>query len=70
MHSLKEYTLLAMFNRTLDRFPDHNALGMGKDKPITYRQLNQRINEVIDFLDLQNISAGDKVAILSDNMPQ
>lgn len=70
MHSLKEFTLLAMFNRTLDRFPDHNALGMGKDKPITYRQLNQRINEVIDFLDLQNISAGDKVAILSDNMPQ
>ncbi|MCB5250162.1 MAG: AMP-binding protein [Candidatus Cloacimonadales bacterium] len=70
MFTLKEFTLLEMFNNTLKRFPNRNALGMGDDKPITYKELNHKINEAIDFLDNQGISSGDKVVILSDNMPQ
>ncbi|MFC2114117.1 AMP-binding protein [Bacteroidota bacterium] len=46
-----------------------NSLGFVSEKPLTYEELHQQVNAVMAFLEMQGIQKGDRVAILSTNMP-
>lgn len=70
MDSLTKFTLSEMIERTCRNFPGRPALSMVDDTPITYRELKQHIDAVTEFMQSQGIVKGDKVAILSQNMPQ
>ena len=62
-------TFPAMFNETLRKFGDHNAYAFVGEKPKTYETVNKEIRALIAFLEKIGICPGDKVAILSLNMP-
>jgi len=67
---LKEFTLPFIFKQTVDKFGKRNALSMVNGTPLTYNQVYQKILELVDFMEEQGIESGDRVAILSENMPQ
>jgi long-chain acyl-CoA synthetase len=62
-------TFPAMFNETLRKFGKHNAYAFVGEKPRTYESVNKEIQALISFLEKKDIQPGDKVAILSLNMP-
>lgn len=69
MRKLERYTLKEMITRTCEEFPSRPALSMVDGKPITYSQLKELITELIALMHSYGIQKGDKVAILSQNMP-
>jgi long-chain acyl-CoA synthetase len=62
-------TFPAMFNETLRKFSKCNAYAFVGEEPKSYEKVNQEIKSVISFLEKNDICPGDKVAILSSNMP-
>jgi len=67
----KEQTLTfpAFFGATLQRFPNHPALALAGEMPLTYKEVDNRIKALIALLEKLGVVPGDKVAILSTNMP-
>jgi long-chain acyl-CoA synthetase len=70
MELLQKFTLQEMMERTCRNFPDKNALAMVDETPLTYREVKHHIDEVTQLMQSQGIIKGDRVAILSQNMPQ
>jgi len=58
-----------MFNETLRKFGNCNAYAFVGEAPKTYETVSKEILSVIAFLEKNGICPGDKVAILSLNMP-
>lgn len=58
-----------MIDQTIARFPNRPALSMADEKPMTYGQLGSQILEVTAMLKDHGIQKGDKVVILSQNLP-
>lgn len=69
MIQLERYTFKTMIMQTIERFGNHPALSMVDEQPISYKQLGSMIIDVIDMLRDHGIQKGDRVAILSQNMP-
>ena len=63
------FTLKDMISQTIHDFPQRPALSMVDGTPLTYAELGQAIDEVISLLQHHGITKGDRVAILSQNMP-
>jgi long-chain acyl-CoA synthetase len=64
-----KYTVPYLLGETFKKSGKCNALAFVGEKPISYEELNKRILSVIAFLEQNGIVPGDKVAILSSNMP-
>ncbi len=62
-------TFPAMFNETLRKFGKYNAYSFVGEEPKSYEKVNNEIQSLIAFLEKNRICPGDKVAILSTNMP-
>jgi long-chain acyl-CoA synthetase len=62
-------TFPAMFNETLRKFGKYNAYAFVGESPISYEKANREIQSVMAFLEKNGIVYGDKVVILSSNMP-
>lgn len=62
-------TFPSLFNETLRKFGKQKAYAFVGEEPKTYDEVNSEINAVIAFLEKNEIYPGDKVAILSTNMP-
>jgi long-chain acyl-CoA synthetase len=62
-------TFPSMFDETLRKFGKRNAYTFVGESPMSYEAVNKEINAVIAFLEKNSITRGDKVAILSSNMP-
>ena len=62
-------TFPALFGKTVERFGDRNALSFVDEKPLTYKEVDKRVNSLIGFMENLEIEPGDKVAILGSNMP-
>jgi long-chain acyl-CoA synthetase len=62
-------TFPGMFNATLRKFGKRNAYAFVGEEPKTYETANKEIQALIAFLEKNGICPGDKVAILSLNMP-
>ncbi len=64
-----KYTVPALLGETISRFPDLPALTFVGETPVTYRQLKEKIEDCTILLQQNGIEKGDRVAILSINMP-
>lgn len=62
-------TFPSMFSETLRKFGKRNAYTFVGESPITYEAADREIKAVMAFLEKNGIEPGDKVAILSSNMP-
>jgi long-chain acyl-CoA synthetase len=62
-------TFPAKFYETLQKSGHRNAYSFVGEEPKTYEDVNRDIQALMAFLEKNNISPGDKVAILSLNMP-
>lgn len=62
-------TFPAMFNETLRKYGNSNAFAFVGEEPKSYETVNREIKSVIAFLEQNGICPGDKVALLSTNMP-
>ncbi|MDD5508468.1 MAG: AMP-binding protein [Bacteroidales bacterium] len=69
MEKQRPLTFPSFFAETVRQHPDANALAFAGEKPITYSELDQKIQSIIALLEKLQIRRGDKVAILSSNMP-
>jgi len=64
-----QLTLPSLFGRAVEKFGSYNALALVGEKPMTYDEVNRQINGLIRFLEDLAVVPGDKVAILSANLP-
>ncbi len=62
-------TFPALFSETLKRFGNHNAYAFAGEKPRSYNESAREISALIALLEKCGIIPGDRVAILSTNMP-
>ena len=62
-------TFPELFSNTLKNFGDRNALTFAGEEPKSYKVVSREIGALTSFLEKNNITPGDKVAILSTNMP-
>lgn len=69
MHEFSTLTLPALLSYSVGEFGDRPALTFVGEEPITYKILQKRVNAVMAFLEKQDIKPGDRVALLSSNMP-
>ena len=51
------------------KYASNNALGYVDEESVTYEQMGKQINAVMAFVEALNIKPGDRVVILSQNMP-
>ena len=63
------YTFPSIFNETLRKYGHHNAFAFVGETPVSYETAYRRIQSVIAFMEKMGIGPGDRVAILSTNMP-
>ncbi len=62
-------TFPALFGETLRKFGNKDAYAFAGEKPESYEEVNRAIISLIAFLEKAGIRPGDRVAILSHNMP-
>ncbi len=69
MHEFSILTIPNLLKDSVERFGERPALAFVGCKPLTYNILQKEVNAVMAFLEQQGIEPGDRVAILSSNMP-
>lgn len=62
-------TLCQLVRHSVDRFPDRTAFAMFGGEELTYAEVGRRIKRVQELLTGAGLGPGDKVALLSSNMP-
>ena len=67
--NLENFTLPALLNRSVELYSEHNVLSKVAKEPMKYKDLNEKVFEIIELLKNNGIRKGDKVALLSENMP-
>jgi long-chain acyl-CoA synthetase len=58
-----------LFERSVALYGEKNALGFISQTPLTYAQMAQQVSKISLLLQEHGIRKGDKVALLSENMP-
>ena len=66
---LDSFTLPALLQRSVKLYSDEAALGKVAQQPYTYKEVGQKVEEVAEILKKNMIQKGDKVVLLSQNMP-
>ena len=69
MTDTEQLTFPALLSESVRKFGHFNALALLGEKPITYSEMNARINSLMSFMEKLGIRQGDKVAILGSNQP-
>lgn len=69
MHKHSPLTFGSILPEAISSFNHLPALGYAGESPLTYRQLGEHIDALMAYLEDLAIMPGDKVAILSQNMP-
>jgi long-chain acyl-CoA synthetase len=64
-----KYTIPALLEESFRKFSDQPALSFAGEIPVLYGQLKEQAGRVAGFLLANGIAKGDKVAVLSTNMP-
>jgi len=62
-------TFPSMFRDVVDRYENSSALSFVGGTPLTYREVQDRVDSLTGHLENLGIMPGDRVAILSANMP-
>lgn len=69
MTKLNKLTLPALFDNSISKYSNNNALSFVNNKPLTYKDFDIEVTAIKQKLQKFGIKKGDKVAILSRNMP-
>ena len=69
MHALNHLTLPEVLAQSARSYADRPALSMVNGEPITYALLAARVRGAAALLASAGVRQGDRVAILSENMP-
>ncbi len=69
MHNYKSLSFAEIIPDVVSKYAQNNALGFFDEQPLTYAQMGKRINAVMALLELLEVKPGDRVVILSQNMP-
>ena len=69
MEKADKLTLPLLFGKAVQKFGSYNAMALVGEKPLTYNEINRQICGLMRFLEDLKIQSGDKVAILSTNLP-
>lgn len=69
METNLKLTIPFYLDRAFEKYPDNPFLGFSDEKALSYSEVKQKINNVIANLERCGVKQGDKVAILSNNMP-
>ena len=67
--NLENFTLPALLNRSVELYKDASVFSKVAQEPMTYEEFDQKVKDMILLLKENGISKGDKVALLSENMP-
>jgi long-chain acyl-CoA synthetase len=62
-------TIGDLFNESVKNNGSRLALGFVNEKSLSYNDVNSKVNAVMAYLETKGIKVGDKVGILSANMP-
>jgi long-chain acyl-CoA synthetase len=65
----KTLTFPALFGDTMLKFGDHGAYAFAGEEPISWAAAHKQIQALTAFLEKNDILPGDRVALLSANMP-
>ena len=66
---MKLTTLYEVLHESIKKFSDHIALSQWQGEDITYSQVGERVAQLQETLVSAGLNPGDRVAILSSNMP-
>ncbi len=69
MTEIQKLTIPSFLENSFKNFSNNPFLGFTNETPLTYSVVQQRVKAVMLFLEESGIKQGDKVAILSNNMP-
>ena len=67
--NLENFTLPSLLNRSVDMYSDKDALAKVGQTPMKYSELSEKVHSIVKLLKENGISKGDKVVLLSENMP-
>ena len=67
--NLKDLTLPSVFDRSVELFGQRDALTKINETPMTYNDFHEKVMQMIEVMQERGISKGDKVVLLSENMP-
>ncbi|SHI75962.1 long-chain acyl-CoA synthetase [Tangfeifania diversioriginum] len=69
MNNTTKYTIPAMLQESVSKFADKISLVYAGESKYTYQELGEDVKRVAALLKKHGVQPGDKVAILSPNMP-
>lgn len=69
MTNTEKLTIPSLFYESVTKFADKTSLVFVDEKDYTYKELGEDVKRVATMLSQQGVEKGDKVAILSNNMP-
>ncbi|QOP41406.1 AMP-binding protein [Sulfurimonas marina] len=67
--NLENFTLKALLDRSTTLFGQKDVLSFVGKQPLKYRELDEKVKAMVELLSERGITKGDKVALLSENMP-
>lgn len=69
MDTNNNFSFAKIIPDVVSRYAKNNALGYVDEESVTYEQMGKKINAVMAFVEALEIKPGDRVVILSKNMP-
>ena len=67
--NLENFTLRALLDRSVSLYANNDVLAKVEQEPITYTMFNEQVQSMVSLLKNNGIKKGDKVVLLSENMP-
>ncbi len=67
--NLENFTLPSLLNRSVKLYAQEPYLGRVGEEAISYALFNDKVQSMVKLLEENGISKGDKVVLLSENMP-
>ena len=67
--NIEDFTLPSLLKRSVALYADKKVLSKVDEEPMTYVQLDKNVHTMIQLLKKNGVRKGDKVALLSENMP-
>jgi len=67
--NIETYTLPNLLKRSIELYASKKVLSKVDQEPMTYEQLGENVEALIKLLKQNGVRRGDKVALLSENMP-
>lgn len=67
--NLENFTLRSFLDRSVKLYTNEKSLGIVGEEAMTYGEFMQKVLLTIELLQENGISKGDKVLLLSENIP-